>query len=439
MRLRAARLLIPLAVVILLVFAFVLFWRARSGEVYGPPVALCPGPDRYGYTCEGAAAYAYIDATTPTNLFADDEVARLALPFPFTFYGAVYDAVYVSTNGNLQFRAGNAAHRPACLSPAPGLGDLVAPYWADLDLSGHGALETEVVGESPGRIFVVEWDAAPLYGADPDDPVTFEVQLFEGSNDVVFLYEDPAGPTGGNGGQAVVGIQSESQGLALAFSCLQPVLPAGGGLRFPHPAEPNPDAGEPVEEVAAPAESPAPAAKGPVADLIAAYAAEGPAALSRLRLRWFNERPQRAFTWRAADLDGGGDELVAVWAGGATAPELSHLAALAVVDGRLAPLFERRLSAREAAHPAATIEEVTDLTGDGLADVVVRDRADGTTWVLSAATGELALFDAPERCAGGLVVRDTDGDGRPEIVRDGCATPGRVHVVWDGAAFVSLP
>ena len=66
MRIRAARLLIPL-VLLAVVIAFVLFWRARSQGVYGPALALCPGPDRYGYTCEGAAAYAYIDATTPTG------------------------------------------------------------------------------------------------------------------------------------------------------------------------------------------------------------------------------------------------------------------------------------------------------------------------------------------------------------------------------------
>ena len=45
----------------------------------------------------------------------------------------------------------------------------------------------------------------------------------------------------------------------------------------------------------------------------------------------------------------------------------------------------------------------------------------------------------PGRCGGGLVVRDTDGDGRPELIRDGCETPGRRRVVWDGAAFVTVP
>ena len=68
MRIRAARVLIPL-VLLLVVVAFVLIWRVRSQVVYGPMVALCPGPDRYGYTCEGAAAFALslIHISEPTR------------------------------------------------------------------------------------------------------------------------------------------------------------------------------------------------------------------------------------------------------------------------------------------------------------------------------------------------------------------------------------
>lgn len=82
---------------------------------------------------------------------------------------------------------------------------------------------------------------------------------------------------------------------------------------------------------------------------------------------------------------------------------------------------------------------MADLTGDGRADVVLRDEKTGATWVLSAAGGDPALLDVPARCVGGLVVRDGDGDGRPELIRDGCDRPGRVSVVWDGATFVAMP
>ena len=437
MRIRAARLLIPLVLLALVAIAFVLIWRARSQPVYGPAVALCPGPDRYGYTCEGAAAYAYVDATTPVELFADDAVARLELPFPFPFYGATYDEVNAGSNGNLQFTTRSPLYPASCLAPAVGLGDASAPYWADLDLTLHGALETAVVGETPARIFVVEWDNVPLYGNDVDDRVTFEAQLFE-NGDVVFLYEDPTTVAAGHGGAAVVGIQSERQALSLSYSCRQPTLPAPGGLRLVHPAEPNPRPTEPEDAPAAAAPTQAaPQAKGPVADLLTALQANGPAALAALRSRWLGERPARAFVWQAADLtDDSGEELVAVWSGGPDAPELAQLAVVSLAGGTPVVLLDQRLATREGGYAAVAPAEAADLTGDGRADVVLRDEGTGATWVLSAAAGAPALLDVPGRCGGGLVVRDMDGDGRPELIRDGCETPGRLSVVWDGAAFV---
>ncbi len=433
LRFRLVRYLVPL-LLLAVVIAFVFIWRARSRESYGPAVALCPGPDRYGYTCESAAAYAYVDATTPTGLAADDAVVAVELPFVFTFYGAEYDNVTISSNGNLQFTTGSPLAFPSCLAPVAGLGDLISPYWADLDFTLHGALETAVIGEAPARVFVVEWDDVPLYGADADDRVTVEAQLYEGSNDIVFLYQDATTTAAGNGGRAVVGLQSEAQRLSLSFSCLQPVLPTSGGLRFPHPAEPNPDAGE-IEEAGAAAPAPvAPLAKGPVADLIAAYATRGPAVLDGLRQHWLSATPPQAFGWQAADLTGDGrDELVAIWRGPADQPQIARAAVLSTDDRRLEPLFDQGLSTREAAFSDIVMEATADLTGDGGADVVLRDRPTGHSWVLTAATGAPALHDLPGDCRGGLIV--VKEANRSAVIRDGCDAPGRVRVAWDGQEF----
>jgi hypothetical protein len=277
--------------------------------------------------------------------------------------------VNVGSNGNLQFTTRNPLYPASCLAPAVRLGDVIAPYWADLDLTTQGALETAVVGEAPGRIFVVEWDNVPIYGNDIEDRVTFQAQLFE-SGDIVFLYEDPATVAGGNGGAAVVGIQSERQGLSLSYSCRQPTLPAPGGLRLAHPAEPNPRPTEPEDEPAAAAPPlPAPQLKGPVADVVAALGTNGPASLASLRLRWLGERPARAFVWQAADLTGdAGEDVIAVWSGGPGATELAQVAVVSVADGTPAVLLDQRLATRAEGYRQMTVAEVTDLTGDGRAD-----------------------------------------------------------------------
>jgi hypothetical protein len=110
-----------------------------------PPVALCPGPDAYGYTCETGAALAYVDATEDSGLYLDDGGVTITLPFGFTFYGTTYHQVYASSNGNLQFTSRNPSFSNSCLErgPATGMGDMLAPYWDDLNLKSVGLLETE--------------------------------------------------------------------------------------------------------------------------------------------------------------------------------------------------------------------------------------------------------------------------------------------------------
>jgi hypothetical protein len=465
--LRLVRILLPflLAVVVVGVIYFFVV-RARPGAAYGAAVALCPGPDQYGYTCEGAEGYAYIDATSDTLLYLDDGVVSLELPFPFTFYGTVYSEVQASANGNLQFDSENPLFLHSCLSegPAAEMGDMIAPYWTDLDLRTVGFLETTTVGVAPQRIFVVEWDGVPRFGDEPEETVTFEVQLFEGSNDIVFLYEDTTTPTGSNGSDAMAGLQSEAQGVALQYSCDQPMVGNGDSLRFPHPAEPNPELGMGTEAqgereageqgiVDAPADS---LVKEPVATLLDGVNREGSAVLAGLRGEWLSGRPQRAFEWQWLDLTGDGrDELVALWHGRPSRPELAEVAVLgSAAEGEpLRPLLHERLSTRQVPVHSIAIVEAADLTGDRRPDALLLEQDTGMLFVVAAPKSEeagvggvgvvgevgesVAIYHVPETCRGSLTIRDTDGDQVAEIIRDGCDTPGRFHVVWDGESFTT--
>lgn len=451
---RLVRILLPL--LLLIVIAGVVYFfvaRTRSGVAYGAAVTLCPGPDQYGYTCEGAEGYAYIDATADTGLYLDDGVITLELPFPFTFYGTVYSEVQASANGNLQFDTENPLFRHSCLAegPAADMGDMIAPYWTDLDLRTSGLLETTTTGVAPQRIFVVEWDGVPRFGDAAEETVTFEVQLFEGSNDIVFLYEDTTTPAGSNGSSALVGLQSEAQGVALQYSCNQPVVGNGDSLRFPHPAEPNPELGmgaaggkrQVAGEITALLAADAPL-KEPVATLLDGLNRGGSAALQSLRGEWLSGRPPRAFTWQWVDLTGDGrDELLALWVGRPSHPELTEVAVLGSAAGSWQLLLHKSLSTRPLPAGEIAIVETADLTGDQRPDVLLLDQNSGRLLVVAAlrplAAGEsenVALYSVPETCQGSLTVRDTDGDGLAEIVRDGCVTPGRVHVTWDGNSFI---
>lgn len=434
-----------LLLIAIIAVALFFFFRRDTQAAYGKAVALCPGPDLYGYTCASGAGFTYIDATNDTFLYADDGVIELALPFPFVFYGATYTAVTAGSNGTLQFGGGMAQHTNRCLDegPAPGMGDLIAPFWDDLDLRFSGYLETEVTGEAPQRIFVVEWDDVPRFG-DDQDRVTFQVQLFEESNNILVLYQDVTLFEGHNGGSATIGLQSEAQGLALQYSCNQPTVADATRLLFAHPDPANADVGQEVAQAPVVPGTTAvytptvytTAVKGDMATLLDRLNARGPAALAQMRAHWLSQRPSRQAAWEWADFTGSGrDDLLLLWRGAAAHPELTRLALLAAAeDGALALALDHTFSTRETAVSRVDLLHVADLTGDGAADAVLRA---GThdVWVLTAAGGRPALHPLPQTCRGSLALVDMDGNGRLHIVRDGCDRPGRVGVGWNGREF----
>jgi hypothetical protein len=422
--------------IILLLLAVIFSSRVviirRTRADFGPAVAICPGPDQYGYICTGGSGFAYIDAAQDTELYEDDGVVEIELPFPFTFYGTTYSAVNASSNGNLQFGSANPRYGNTCLAsqPVPEMGEMIAPYWDDLNLLQFGYLETELVGEAPERIFVIEWDDVPIFGENPDDRVTFAVQLFEGSNDIVFLYEDVTTFTGHNGAGATIGLQSAANGLALQFSCNQAAIADAGRIHFPHPERPNPDVAELDTETTRLAAA-APQAKGIIADLRAALNRSGAGILPQLQSQWRSQTPQRVSEWEWLDVTGNGrNELIMLWYGGPEQPELAQLAVLTADEtGQMSLLYSEYLSNRSTQIGEITIAASGDLTQDAVPDLLLQDET-GRLSVITTAAGSLARMPVPQQCRGGLIVQDT------KIIRDGCETDGRVSVGWNGREFV---
>ncbi|GJM41707.1 MAG: hypothetical protein DHS20C20_19890 [Ardenticatenaceae bacterium] len=443
MPMRVLRRLLPWLILVgtaVIILFFVL--RRDTQAAYGTAVAFCPGPDLYGYTCDSGTAFAYIDATTDTFLYSDDGVVTLDLPFTFTFYGTPYIQLQASSNGNLQFGNSNAFFGNSCLDEGPvsGMGDMIAPFWDDLDLTAFGFLEYDVVGEAPNRIYVLEWDNIPRFG-DSDDRVTFAVQLFEESQDILFLYEDVTLLEGNNGSSATIGIQSEAQGLALQFGCNQPVVANASRIRFTEPAVANRDIG--LETAVSLPNTLTPIyAKGDIADLLNQLNLQGPAALPDMNGRWLSEWPSRTARWQWLDLTGDGqDDLLLLRASTAQYPYLTDLTILAPDEaGQLTLRYHQPLSSRSQVITRPEIAATGDLTQDNLPDTVLRDAANGHSYVFTFHVGTASLLPLPESCQGSLGILDTNDDGLLEIVRDGCVNEnGRVSTQWNGTSFTNLP
>jgi len=220
--------------------------------VVSPPSgwAAGKGPDAGGYTATDQVVYSFVDiaGTGGASVLAgvDDETALLTLGFPFNFYGEVYAAVCVSSNGAVYF-----LNEPAlCASlndfvhldltgtrlpfDLPGL----FPLWSDLTFQapGAGSVLYQTMGAVGSRRFVLQWNNA--YPQGSQNPGTFQVVLSEGTNGILFQYRTAnlgQGNPASQGAQATIGIRNAGgldNGQQLQWSFDAPVLGDSSALSF---------------------------------------------------------------------------------------------------------------------------------------------------------------------------------------------------------------
>ena len=180
------------------------------------------------YTATDQVAYTFTDiSSTGTKVLSntDDTSTTQNLGFTFNFYGANFTQASISSNGLLTFSAtANNAYTNVNFTTtgtsvnAP----TIAGFYDDLnfrtsnDATADGVY-IQTIGSTVGsRIFVVQWNKASHYpqaGVTFTGEITYEVVLYEGSNNFLFSYSDAtwSGATGYDyGASATVGIRDTS-------------------------------------------------------------------------------------------------------------------------------------------------------------------------------------------------------------------------------------
>ena len=106
----------------------------------------------------------------------DARSGTLDIGFKFPFFSNWRERVRIHANGFVSFQIGgqNERHDRSKTLPseeAPRLA--IFGFWTDLDPSAGGDIRYGTSGEAPNRVFTVEWDQVPGYGAGNDDPKNF--------------------------------------------------------------------------------------------------------------------------------------------------------------------------------------------------------------------------------------------------------------------------
>jgi len=223
-----------------------------------PVQALSGGPDAFGYKFKdsnevGGPTYNWIEISgTGTQILinTDDIVAfNIPIGFTFNFYGTDYTQFAISNNG--LFFSGAAwsqwTNQPIMASTPHGF---IAPFWDDLTTWATGTAWYETIGTAPNRIFVVEWKDCQHYASTPSG-VTLQAIMYEGSNNILFQYQDVdfGDSQYNNGLSATVGIENPVGDVGLQYSYNQAVLAPGLAILFTHPEWEEPEEPEEPEEI----------------------------------------------------------------------------------------------------------------------------------------------------------------------------------------------
>ena len=171
-------------------------------------------------------SFEWIDARTGTRLSISDSVdgvETVDIGFDFKFYGVSYSKVTVGSNGMLKFEDNSffSEYFNTSIPDSTVPNSFIAPYWDDLNpsLSEAANIFTFLEGTAPNRRLTIAWVAVPFYGEDdpfnpifPDTPVTFEVTLYEGNNDIIFQYDGAY-----TADSATIGIEHPSGDFGLQY------------------------------------------------------------------------------------------------------------------------------------------------------------------------------------------------------------------------------
>jgi hypothetical protein len=175
------------------------------------------GPDTYGYYYIDSAeptgpTYSWVEISgsgTATGLGDDWYTVAIPLGFTFNYYGTDYTSVYIMDNGWISFVDQDTWYQLANFPNSDTYVAPISPLSTDLDPSAAGEVYYQTLGTDPNRTFVVEWDGVPHYSAGGSN--TFEIILYEGSNDIEFQYNSLT--QSGN-----VGIEDQTQAIGLDYS-----------------------------------------------------------------------------------------------------------------------------------------------------------------------------------------------------------------------------
>ncbi len=158
---------------------------------------------------------------TSINLSDDAVSSAYNIGFSFCFFGNTYTQFYVGSNGWVSFTGGQPSAYTSSTIPSTGASvpkNCIMSPWQDWH-PGTGSnvgnyIKYQVYGTAPFRRLVVSWNACPMFSCT-SSLGTFQIVLFETSNNIETRIQNKPNCTGWAGGTAVHGLHNLAGNVAV--------------------------------------------------------------------------------------------------------------------------------------------------------------------------------------------------------------------------------
>ena len=155
-----------------------------------------------------------------TGLRGDDRYSSdFEIGFNFTYFGNTYSTFRATTNGIIYFDGGNYNHYSNSTIPSTGIpNDAIYVFWDDLYSYDDTQLVLyRTIGEIGSRELIVQWTNYGYFSSDL--PMgTFQVILYEGTNNIRFQYRQLLTASRSYGQSATIGLENLNGTAGVQYS-----------------------------------------------------------------------------------------------------------------------------------------------------------------------------------------------------------------------------
>ena len=179
----------------------------------------------YSFTASSGTFDTLVAGTNVPAIEADYAISGLLpIGFSFTFDGVSYDSLKAASDGFISFNPSAGASGTNDLdNTTASRRPLIAPLWDDNDGNATGGVSYAsylTTGTAPNRIFTFEWKNWEWRWSSSTPTISFQVKLYETTNEVKMVYRQEAGTV--SSGSASIGLTGVSTFLSLDGSGSNP-------------------------------------------------------------------------------------------------------------------------------------------------------------------------------------------------------------------------